>query len=231
MEPTIASVVTNTRSVHVTKLKMTPGYLYIFTGESFLRENKFKIGKTVNPSSRISALCTSCPDGRFVGVFPCRNMDQVEAFIHKDIKDKRWEKEWFFFDTQISVVNYVQSRLLRYDGDTGDYPPEWTPESSKDGKVKNIAAKKTPNEKLKEDCKIKTDKLDAHLLKSSIDEEKLRTRIATLQTELVKKIGTNSAKSLEMRSSLEGAIKKYNEVCKDENLGMFMGLLNTLFMR
>jgi hypothetical protein len=211
---------------------MTPGYIYIFTGESFLKERKFKIGKTINPTSRLSALCTSCPDGRFIGVFPCKNMDKVEAFIHKDIKDKKWEKEWFFFDTGALAVEYVQSRLPRYDDDAGERPAEWSPEAFKESKAKSaIAGKKTAVDKLIADCKTKSDKLEAHLTKSAVDEDKICAKIEILKADLAKKKLTNATKAQEMRIVLELAMKKHEEVTKNDTFGMLMGVINTLFKR
>lgn len=72
--------------------RVNPGYLYIFE-----HGQRFKIGKTSNPSGRIKEARTWIPDIRIVGIKPFWGVARLERLLHCGLADMWVGGEWFEF--------------------------------------------------------------------------------------------------------------------------------------
>jgi hypothetical protein len=73
-------------------IKHNPGYVYVLKAANGL----YKIGKSKNPSQRISNIKTSSPERLEVyAVFSSSDMDMGEVCLHLMFEEKREMGEWF----------------------------------------------------------------------------------------------------------------------------------------
>lgn len=72
------------------------GYVYLLKSNGL-----FKIGKSKNPSKRITDISPKFPaEVEIVSVIKTKNMDSMESCLHNKFKDKRRLGEWFNLTTE-----------------------------------------------------------------------------------------------------------------------------------
>jgi len=78
-----------------------PGYIYLI----HLYGDIYKIGKSVNPGSRLKSIRTSSPDAEIVFQVHCEYMGMAEKLAHDILSDKHHKYETYQFpDTMIDRV-------------------------------------------------------------------------------------------------------------------------------
>jgi hypothetical protein len=74
-------------------LRSDPGYLY------FIKNNdKYKLGKSKNPTNRVRAAKTWLPDMKIVGCKPFWQISIVERSLHAGFSRSWYVGEWFKFE-------------------------------------------------------------------------------------------------------------------------------------
>jgi T5orf172 domain len=96
------------------------GYIYIVEDR-----NKFKIGKSTNPSTRLKAARTWLPDIKLIGCKPFWNISKIERSLHTAFSRSWYTGEWIDFesddDKHILLEGFCEFSDTDYDWNSVDF--------------------------------------------------------------------------------------------------------------